>query len=63
MSKRQEQAIKIKMSGGRAYSDDFNHVLVNCGGTEYGYDLACAIQLRADLDRAIEKAATPNERM
>lgn len=46
-----------KQNGRRAYSDGFNHVLVRMHCTEHGLDLACAIRLREDLDRAIRNAA------
>jgi len=47
-----------KENGRRAYSDCFNHILIRSpGNTEHGYDLACAIRLREDLDRAIRYAA------
>lgn len=46
-----------KDSGRRAYSDAFNHVIVKIGNTEHGFDLACAIQLKTDLDKAISYAA------
>lgn len=51
-----------KLNGSRAYSDSFNHVVINYGGTEFGYDLACAIQLRAELDVAIINAAKSNDK-
>ncbi len=47
--------------GRRAYSDGFNHVLVKMYNMEHGLDLACAIRLREDLDRAIRNAALCDE--
>ncbi|MES9841206.1 MAG: hypothetical protein ABW134_11690 [Candidatus Thiodiazotropha endolucinida] len=47
--------------GRRAYSDSFNHVVVRMYRQEYGFDLACAIRLREDLDRAIRNAALPDD--
>lgn len=46
-----------KQTGRRAYSDGFDHVIVRMHGAEHGLDLACAIRLREDLDRAIRNAA------
>ena len=61
--KRIEEAKRKKRAGYRAYSDAFNHVIVNMHGSkEYGLDLTCAIQLRNDLDRAINDAATSIDR-
>lgn len=54
---RQIHAKVDKQYGRRAYSDGFDHVLVRLGGMEHGLDLACAIRLRTDLDRAIRNAA------
>jgi len=54
---RQIHAKADKQCGRRAYSDAFDHVLVRLGGAEHGLDLACAIRLREDLDRAIRNAA------
>lgn len=50
-----------KQSGRRAYSDSFNHVFVRLHGTDHGMDLACAVRLREDLDRAIRNAALPDD--
>lgn len=48
--------------GRRAYSDSFNHIIVSMHGShESGLDLACAIQLRNDLDKAIKSASLPND--
>lgn len=58
---RQIHAKADKQNGRRAYSDSFDHVLVRMHGTEYGLDLACAIRLREDLDRAIRNAALSDD--
>jgi hypothetical protein len=50
-----------KQNGRRAYSDRFNHVLVRLHCTDHGMDLACAVRLREDLDRAIRNAALPDD--
>lgn len=51
-----------KQRGLRAYSDTFNHVIINVHGRgESGLDLACAIRLKADLDRAINEAAMSDD--
>lgn len=60
--RRFEDAQRKKKAGYRAYSDAFNHVIVSYGGDERGYDLACAIQLRDALDKAIISASTPDDR-
>jgi hypothetical protein len=54
---RQIHAKSDKQNGRRAYADAFDHLLVRLGGAEHGLDLACAIRLREDLDRAIRNAA------
>lgn len=54
---RQLHAKADKQNGRRAYSDGFGHVFVRMHGIEYGLDLACALRLREDLDRAIRNAA------
>lgn len=51
-----------KQRGLKAYSDTFNHIIINvhsCG--ENGIDLACAIRLKADLERAINEAAMSDD--
>jgi len=47
--------------GRRAYSDGFNHIVVRMPAADYGFDLACAIRLREDLDMAIKNAALPDD--
>jgi len=59
---RQKHAKYFKENGYRAYSDAFNHVIVNHQGQEYGFDLACAVQLLTDLNYAIQIAAKTNDR-
>ena len=61
MKQRIEDAKNQKSAGIRAYSDSFNHVIVNYGGAEHGYDLACAIRLRDALNVAISNAAKPDD--
>jgi len=61
LSDRKKDARRARLKGDRAYSDAFDHIIVNCGGSEHGYDLACAIQLRDALNRAISNAALPDD--
>lgn len=60
---RRKNAATFKKHGYRAYSDAFNHVIVNHNSKEYGLDLACAVQLRNDLDIAISEAAMSDDRL
>lgn len=51
-----------KQRGLRAYSDAFNHIIINVHGCgESGLDLACAIRLKTDLERAINEAAMADD--
>lgn len=50
-----------KSNGRRAYSDEFSRLLVRLGGAEHRLDLAGAIRLREDLDRAIKHAALSDD--
>lgn len=50
-----------KQSGRLAYSDSFNHVFVRLHGTDHGMELARAVRLREDLDRAIRNAALTDD--
>ena len=50
-----------KQIGRLAYSDGFNHVFVRLHGTEHGMELARAVRLREDLDRAIRNAALTDD--
>lgn len=61
MKQRMADAKEKKRSGKRAYSDAHNHIIVNYGGSEHGYDLGCAIQLRDALNEAISAAAVPDD--
>ena len=47
--------------GRRVVSDAHNHIVVRLNGVEHGFDLASAIRLREDLNRAIRNAALPDD--
>jgi hypothetical protein len=61
MKQRIDDAKNQKRRGDRAYSDAFDHVIVNMHGTEYGLDLACAIRLMYALNGAIINAAKSDD--